>query len=77
MPSCNHSAVVLDKIVWLQEELSSIFSNRHFQSGPTHIHLEMEAQESRSSSVPNSDRIGKQPALCAGEVLLVLEEDRQ
>ena len=57
--SCNHSAVVLDKLVWLQEE------------------LEMEAPESRSSCVPNSDQLGKQPALCVGEVLLVSEEDRQ
>ena len=40
------------------------------------IHLEMEAPESRSSSVPNSGRLGKQPALCAGKVLLVSEEDR-
>ena len=77
IPSCNHSAVVLDKLVWLQEELSSIYSNRHFHFCSTPIHLEMEAPESRSSSVPNSDRLGKQPALCAGEVLLLSEEDRQ
>ena len=77
IPSCNHSAVVLDKLVSLQEELSNIFSNRHFHSCSTPIHLEMEAPESRSSSVPNSGRLGKQPALCAGEILLVSEEDRQ
>ena len=35
----------------------------------------MEAPESRSSSVPNSDRFGEQPALCAGYVLLVSEDD--
>ena len=77
IPSCNHSAVVLEKLVSLQEELSNIFSNRHFHSCFTPILLEMEAPESRSSSVPNSGLLGKQPALCAGEVLLVSEEDRQ
>jgi len=76
IPSCTYSAVVHDKLVWLQEELSRIFSNRYFHFCSTPIHLGMEAPESRSSSVSYSDRLGKQPALC-GEVLLVSEEDRQ
>ena len=59
----------------LQKELSSIFSSRHYHSCSTPIHLEMEAPESRSSSVPNSDRLGEQPALCAGEVLFVSEDN--
>ena len=50
IPSCNHSAVVLDKLVRLQEELSSIFSNRHFHFCSTPMHLEMKAPESRSST---------------------------
>ena len=35
----------------------------------------MEGPKSQSSSVPNSDRLGEQTALCAGKVLLVSEDN--